>query len=811
MPVTPTYPGVYIEEVPSGVHTITSVATSIAAFFGRASKGPVDKAVRVLNLAAFERNFGKPHPNSDLAYSVRQFFTNGGTDCYVVRLAHGARNASLHLRDIYNRNVLTVTAKTGGVWGDSLRLEVDYSTACPDETFNLVVIHEEAGSEVSRETHTALSMDPNSARFAPSFVTQSSSLIDVSLHADAQAGGGSDLRDFGTANSFAGFSQSRVLPTTPIAAFRTAFETLLTNTPTFTMNVDDTQYVPIDLSTVLGSTPPAIAPGSTWSLASMVSRIEDVVNPQISAVVPGASIECSWETHGNYSALRFTSSSGGPAASAVAANQRTSVRIRRSSTNDFAGPTMLGLDQGGVEVGRYSGFRPVPTASFFHDVDDFVQMAGLTRDAIASIQVDGSTPVPIDFSSMTPAASDPWFLDSNGNNDGVREKLRAIVQAVNNASGLDWQAELWGYHLALVAKSGSINRTSSGVVSAADAFLGGANFTHNVRRYTLGITGTSAFQIAGTAGVNDGSDGTAPQLVDFQGSPTLKTGFHALDDVDLFNLMIIPGDEGISESTHSSLWGPASTYCASRRAFLLVDAPASWTSNGLPAVVENTSLINGLRTSIVKDYAAVFYPWLKYLKNGLIDTIGPSGAIAGLMARTDANRGVWKAPAGIEADIRNVSGLEVKLTDRENGVLNKKGVNCLRLFPSGIVNWGARTLFGDDDFTNEWKYVPVRRLALMLEESLFRGTKWVVFEPNDEPLWAKIRLNVGAYMMSLFRQGAFQGTDPKDAFYVKCDKETTTQDDINKGIVNIEVGFAPLKPAEFVIIRIQQWQPNLNA
>ena len=105
---------------------------------------------------------------------------------------------------------------------------------------------------------------------------------------------------------------------------------------------------------------------------------------------------------------------------------------------------------------------------------------------------------------------------------------------------------------------------------------------------------------------------------------------------------------------------------------------------------------------------------------------------------------------------------------------------------------------------SEWKYVPVRRTALFLEESLFRGTKWVVFEPNDEPLWAKIRLNLNAFMMSLFRQGAFQGTDPKDAFYVKCDKETTTPDDINKGIVNIEVGFASLKPAEFVVIKIQQ-------
>ena len=117
---------------------------------------------------------------------------------------------------------------------------------------------------------------------------------------------------------------------------------------------------------------------------------------------------------------------------------------------------------------------------------------------------------------------------------------------------------------------------------------------------------------------------------------------------------------------------------------------------------------------------------------------------------------------------------------------------------------GARSNDGDDDFASEYKYIPVRRLALFIEESLFRGLKWVVFEPNDEPLWAQIRLNVGAFMHNLFRQGAFQGVTRKEAYFVKCDSETTTQNDRNLGIVNIIVGFAPLKPAEFVILSLQQ-------
>jgi hypothetical protein len=171
---------------------------------------------------------------------------------------------------------------------------------------------------------------------------------------------------------------------------------------------------------------------------------------------------------------------------------------------------------------------------------------------------------------------------------------------------------------------------------------------------------------------------------------------------------------------------------------------------------------------------------------------------------------VWKAAAGTEADLRGIAGFEVKLTDLENGVLNKLGVNCMRNFPTGFVNWGARTLDGSDDIGSEWKYIPIRRLALFIEESLYRGTQWVVFEPNDEPLWAKIRLNVGVFMNGLFRQGAFQGSTPDQAFYVKCDAETTTQADRNLGIVNIEVGFAPLKPAEFVIITIQQIAGDLQ-
>jgi len=170
-----------------------------------------------------------------------------------------------------------------------------------------------------------------------------------------------------------------------------------------------------------------------------------------------------------------------------------------------------------------------------------------------------------------------------------------------------------------------------------------------------------------------------------------------------------------------------------------------------------------------------------------------------------ANRGVWKSPAGVDATLRGVQGLEFMLSDREHGAMKQLGVNCLRTFPNtGPVVWGARTLAGADRLGSEWKYLAVRRTALFIEESLHRGTQWVVFEPNDEPLWAQIRLHIDTFMQTLFRQGAFQGATPRDAYFVKCDHATTTQSDINAGFVNIIVGFAPLKPAEFVVIRLQQ-------
>lgn len=321
------------------------------------------------------------------------------------------------------------------------------------------------------------------------------------------------------------------------------------------------------------------------------------------------------------------------------------------------------------------------------------------------------------------------------------------------------------------------------------------------------------------ANQTSGSDGNAITDAQISGSPTNpKRGVYALDNADLFNLLCIPpyhyDPASSTPDPGSSALTDALAYCKKRRAILIVDPPSAWNDKNDPASL--TSGVDSAAFGLARDKNAVLYfPRILCadpLQENRQAAFAPCGAVAGIIARTDASRGLWKAPAGQEATILGAVALSVPLTDAENGELNPLGINCLRAFPViGRVVWGARTLEGADRLASEWKYLSVRRTALYIEESLYRGSQWAVFEPNDEPLWSQLRLNMGAFMHSLFRQGAFQGQSPKDAYFVKCDKETTTQDDINKGIVNIIVGFAPLKPAEFVVIKLQQMAGQIQA
>jgi hypothetical protein len=329
----------------------------------------------------------------------------------------------------------------------------------------------------------------------------------------------------------------------------------------------------------------------------------------------------------------------------------------------------------------------------------------------------------------------------------------------------------------------------------------------NVAHYALGSSTNGAYYTANAASTPTG----LPQSAQLIGDPLAYSGIYALQKVPIFNLLSIPEaaraqagnpnalDSGINPV---EIYSAAITLCDQQRAMLLIDPPPNVTT--VAGAVDWKSNTIG----VVDPNGAAFWPRLRLadaLNNGNLRSFAPSGLVAGVYAKSDGLNGVWAAPAGISASLNGVQNMTYQMNNQENGALNPLGLNCFRTFPIyGPVLWGARTLVGADAMANQWKYVPVRRMALFLESSLYQGTQWVVFQGNDERLWAAIRLNVSSFLQTYFLKGAFQGTTPDDAYFVKCDSETTTQTDIDNGVVNILVGFAPLVPAEFVVIQIEQ-------
>jgi hypothetical protein len=378
-------------------------------------------------------------------------------------------------------------------------------------------------------------------------------------------------------------------------------------------------------------------------------------------------------------------------------------------------------------------------------------------------------------------------------------------------SGFTCTVETVGAQTRLVLQSGTTSPVSSVRVQAAAANdatgllkLGAAGGARSegglaVRRpVNIGMVQVGDAPVAGpvTAAVQ-GTDGVASVS-----ETSFSDTFTRLDNVTDFSLLAVPG-EGTP-----AMFDLGTAYSANRPLQDVFYIGEMAEHDDTPD--EAATFRNKLTTA--NSYGALYFPWVLALDPAGLSVqpvrLPPSGYLAGLYARIDASRGVWKAPAGTEASLNGVVGLAAELSDVQQGNLNPLGVDVIRRFPgAGVVAFGARTIASNA----EWKYVPVRRTAIMLRVSIYNGIQFAVFEPNDEPLWSQIRLNVGAFMMTLFRQGAFQGSTPARAFFVKCDAETTTQADIDLGVVNVLVGFAPLKPAEFVVVKISQQAGQASA
>jgi hypothetical protein len=476
------------------------------------------------------------------------------------------------------------------------------------------------------------------------------------------------------------------------------------------------------------------------------------------------------------------------------------VRITAASSNDVTVTLGLGVAAGGVEGSAHGDLRPAPNglvARMGTSADNFAGLrtfAGLDRNAITQFDATDATPDSPHNAALALGGAVAVFDDGSTRHfNSVRDVLDTIAGVITANTSGRWTAARHGVRLALTFADTAANAGAGATLALTGAAVDAAG---NVRSYSLGepggTAGTGPFQV----GAAPGDDGAAPNPQDYADAYTVIDR-----EVPLFNLMILPRAVGQTDDDRRALWGAASAFCAKKRAFLIVDPRSDWTDTRTAEAG-----VHQIRIGVETRNAACYWPRVRIADGSRTGrAIDPAGSIAGLMARTDSTRGVWKAPAGLEATIRGVIGLERRMTDDENGVINPRALNALRVFSSGVVSWGARTLVGFDDSGNiDDKYVPVRRVMLFIEESLYRGLKFAVFEPNGEPLWAQIRLAAGSFMNGLYRQGAFAGSKASDAYFVACDATTTTANDINLGIVNVLVGFAPLKPAEFVILTVKQ-------
>ena len=780
MPITATYPGVYIEEIPSGAHPITGVATSIGAFVDFFSQGPLNEAVHLFGWPDFERQFGSLDARSEASYAVQQFFLNGGTEAYVVRATstttgNAAQAAAIVLMDNSGgSNILLATASSPGQWGNNLRIGIDYGTTDPTRFFNLTATEiSMVGAKaqvVATESFRNLSIDSTLPNYALNVVNNGSQLITLSIIP------GASTRPAQTGSVSAGFAAI--------------------SSPWVANTVHHLGDTVIDGNGNLVRATAIAGTGESGSGPTWSKNVGDQVTDDVSAgngvtwsVLPtGLGFLPPWK--------QLTTYKLGDAILDGSGNTQVVTTAGSSGAAAPAWPTTIGKTTSDGTV----------TWTLQHVLALGVQFTGQLQ-----VSLNGTAfATQISLSSVTPPAQMTWAWLAGT----LQSLIRGVDPALANASvNLIGGSATLAY---LQIKPGTNNPTD--VLALTDA--GGSTLAtnlklaSNVQQYALGsgtavqaqaFPGSPAVPQPGTDGVWDPNTDAAGMTGGLIGDQLAKSGMYALLDADLFNILCIPATMRLPDSNAAQVATDATALCTQRRAFYLLDPPQQ---------AGNRDTVTGIMTWLDQNAtlrsrnAAIYFPRPDIadpLSNFQPRASAPSGTLAGVYARTDVARGVWKAPAGIEATLAGVQSLEYRLIDGENGVLNPLAINCLRSFPIyGNICWGARTLNGADQIEDDYKYIPVRRLALFLEESLYRGLKWVVFEPNDEPLWGQIRLNVTGFMQNLFRQGAFQGGSPQQAYFVKCDSQTTTSLDQANGIVNIVVGFAPLKPAEFVIIQIQQ-------
>ena len=765
----PTYlhPGVYIEEIPSGAKPIEGVSTSVAAFVGEARRGPAGEANLIQKLDDYTSEYGEIASEDDaMGFAVQAFYLNGGGAAYICRLAGDgseAAEASFAGEDSGGDDVLTIAASSVGEWGNDVYVRI----VKPDPaglTFTLEVGHREDDAFEVDETFSDLTMREDDDNYALSVVNDTSTLVELSLttdtdthYQDATVRSGALT---GAANTYFSDAAGTIL----------GFWTLSLN-----INGLGTQQISIDPSTL--------------TFTDNLDADAGVVAAAIASAVQALGTSTDY--------LNFQ-------CSYLAVDDRFEMVVEETDSNakleGFSGTlaTLVRLDSTAVATA---------TGADVSLTDFQAGFAALATDADRTFTVDVDNRGDI---SVVIAASDVALVGNNAT-DGTT-LARAVQDAVQA-----YEPKVQAYKDFECTYDGTNFVVSSGSTTPRDS---GLSVTTNGLVTLLGLNaaaevvgrdfdqGTAAVIPVETLGPLDAGE----QLTggeEFTPTPNDYADFYSqiLRKVRDVSIIVLPGqswaEDGSGNAAISNTISFAETY---KRMMVIVDSPEDHE-------LDQAATVNdmGLPTST---YTALYYPWVE-MANPLYNedtnptaprnvAVAPSAIAAGMWAKIDGKRGVWKAPAGVETQLLGASGLQFNVEDGEQDQLNPLGVNCIRKLPGfGSVIWGSRTLA--TKAAPEWRYVPVRRTAIFIEQSIYNGIQWSVFEPNDYPLWGALRSNIGAFMNGLFRAGAFQGAKANDAYFVRCGLgDTMTQGDIDRGQVIVIVGFAPLKPAEFVIVRIQQ-------
>ena len=757
------HPGVYVEEVSGGARPIEGVGTSTAAFIGEAARGIPDRAHFVTSFGEFQKLLGghRPGESGYLAHAVDAFFEAGGRRAYVVRVLPDDANQGVGEKTVDTQAGLTTDppaisfkAAGKGVWSKALRINISDSDNF-EAAFNVEIVWTENGASTTVERFFDLRMDPESEDYFASIINEQSKYVTV-------------VDEFAKAldNDMTGYDD--------IAAELPQLETDEKGvSDTFTVYDGVTlQFSWQDAASSSTNAPievtlSAATAGATAAADGSFGITKSQLKTQIQAVDTGSP-----------AMFRLGSAAGSGSLSIepnIATLGRLVIAAPGGANHDLANVTLTATIAGEDTdiVVNNGAISPSALAALLDAALDDDEVILESDDSITiNTRPSASGTAPALALSTNPDGKTLTVTPTAGEAGAVVETLDAITISVVEKPSRYFPKSL--NNLELPAKKQGYEENNPANPKAKPVE-------------------TTALRIVG------GSDGTGtPGSDEYSGDGADMTGLHALDRSEV-NIVAIPG------KNDAAFINLGIAYCDGRGdCFFLADGPGDIDEDLSVGPTDAKSFIEGLPTR--SKNAAMFYPWIE-----IPDPVGagrnptrfvpPSGHMAGIFARTDITRGVWKAPAGLEAIVTGALGLQYELIDAEQDVLNPISMNCLRQFSgSGIVSWGSRTLSTDP----EWRYVPVRRTALFLKESLRRGLQWAVFEPNDAELWDRIRISIRSFMLGLFQQGAFQGQTPEEAFSVQCDRSTNPQELVDQGIVTARVAFAPLKPAEFVVIEISQ-------